>query len=78
MVHSSRTGYSNLAREIHFPEEFISNRQTHLSMLISVSRIIRTSQVGEFDQGWSKTLLSRARFEYHWSRRCTAKLQFLY
>ncbi len=46
-------GYSNLAREIHFPEEFISNRQTHLSMLISVSRIIRTSQVGEFDQGWS-------------------------
>ncbi len=27
--------------------------QTHLSMLIRVFRIIRKSQVGEFDQGWS-------------------------
>ncbi len=47
---------SNLAREIHFPAEFSSKsnpNQTHLSMLISVFRIIRRSQVGEFDQGWS-------------------------
>ncbi len=34
--------------------EFSSNpNQTHLSMLISVFKIIRKSQVGEFDQGWS-------------------------
>ncbi len=47
-------GYSNLAREIHFPAEFSSNpNQTHLSMLIDVFRIIRKSQLGEFDQGWS-------------------------
>ncbi len=47
-------GYSNLAREIHFPAEFSSNaNQTQLSMLINVFRIIRKSQVGEFDQGWS-------------------------
>ncbi len=46
--------YSNLAREIYFPAEFSSNPdQTHLSMLISVFTIIRASQVGEFDQGWS-------------------------
>ncbi len=44
----------SLAREIHFPAEFRSNtNQTHLSMLINVFRIIRKSQVGEFDQGWS-------------------------
>ncbi len=37
-------GYSNLAREIHFPAEFSSNpNQTHLSMLINVFRIIRKS-----------------------------------
>ncbi len=47
-------GYSNLAREIHLPAEFSSNpNQTYLSMLINVFRIIRKSQVGEFDQGWS-------------------------
>ncbi len=47
-------GYSNLARKIHFRAEFSSNsNQTHLSMLISVFRIIRKSQVGEFDQDWS-------------------------
>ncbi len=34
--------------------EFSSNpNQTQLSMLINVFRIIRKSQVGEFDQGWS-------------------------
>ncbi len=44
-------GYSNLARKIHFPAEFSSNpNQTQLSMLINVFRIIRKSQVGEFDQ----------------------------
>ncbi len=47
-------GYSNLARKIHFPAEFSSNpNQTQLRMLINVFRIIRKSQVGEFDQGWS-------------------------
>ncbi len=47
-------GYSNLAREIHFPAEFSSNpNQTHLSMLINVFRILRTITVGEFDQGSS-------------------------
>ncbi len=47
-------GYSNLAREIHVPAEFNSNpNQAHLSMLINVFRIIRKSQEGEFDQGWS-------------------------
>ncbi len=47
-------GSSNLAHEIHFPAEFSSNlNQTHLSMLIRVFKIIRKSQVGEFDQGWS-------------------------
>ncbi len=36
------------------PAEFSSNpNQTHLSMLIRVFQIIRESQVGEFDQGWS-------------------------
>ncbi len=36
------------------PAEFSSNpNQTHLSMLINVFKIIRKSQVGEFDQGWS-------------------------
>ncbi len=46
--------YSNLACEIHFPASFSSNpNQTHLSMLINVFRIIRKSQEGEFDQGWS-------------------------
>ncbi len=36
------------------PAEFSSNpNQTHLSMLIRVFKIIRKSQVGEFDQGWS-------------------------
>ncbi len=40
-----------MAHKIHFPAEFSSNlNQTHLSMLISVFRIIRKSQVGEFDQ----------------------------
>ncbi len=39
------------------PAEFSSNpNQTHLSMLISVFKFIRKSQVGEFDQGWSQTL----------------------
>ncbi len=43
-----------MAREIHFPAEFSSNcNQTHLSMLLSVFRIIRKSQVAEFDQGRS-------------------------
>ncbi len=36
------------------PAEFSSNpNQTHLSMLIRVFKIIRKSQVGKFDQGWS-------------------------
>ncbi len=36
------------------PAEFSSNpNQTHLSMLIRVFKIIRKSQVGEFDQSWS-------------------------
>ncbi len=36
------------------PAEFSSNpNQTHLSMLISIFKIIRNLQVGEFDQGWS-------------------------
>ncbi len=44
-------GSSNLAHEIHFPVEFRSNlNQTHLSMLINVFRIIRKSQLGNFDQ----------------------------
>ncbi len=47
-------GYSNLAHDIHFSAEFSSNpNQTQLSMLINVFRIIRKSQEGEFDQGWS-------------------------
>ncbi len=47
-------GYSNLAHEIHFPADLSSNpNQTHLSMLINVFRIIRKSQVGEFEQGCS-------------------------
>ncbi len=46
-------GSSNLAHEIHFPAEFSSNpNQTYLSTLINVFKIIRKSQVGEFDQGW--------------------------
>ncbi len=45
---------SNLAREIHFHAEFSSNpNQTDLSMLINVFKIIRKSQVGGFNQGWS-------------------------
>ncbi len=40
-----KQGYSNLAREIHFPAEFSSNpNQTHLSMLINVFRIIRNQK----------------------------------
>ncbi len=36
------------------PAEFSSNpNQTRLSMLIRVFKIIRKSQLGEFDQGWS-------------------------
>ncbi len=36
------------------PAEFSSNpNQTHPSILINVFKIIRKSQVGEFDQGWS-------------------------
>ncbi len=47
-------GYSNLARKIHIPAEFSSNpNQAQLRMLINVFRIIRKSQIGEFDQGWS-------------------------
>ncbi len=47
-------GSSNLDLESHFPAEFSCNpNQTHLSMLIRVFKIIRKSQVGEFDQGWS-------------------------
>ncbi len=35
-------------------DQFSSNpNQTQLSMLIRVLKIIRKSQVGEFDQGWS-------------------------
>ncbi len=37
------------------PAEFSSNPdQTHLSMLIRVFKIVRKSQVSEFDQGWSR------------------------
>ncbi len=47
-------GSSNLAHEIYCPAEYSSNSdQTHLKMLINVFRVIRKSQVGEFDQGWS-------------------------
>ncbi len=47
-------GSSNLDLESHFPAEFSCNpNQTHLNMLINVFRIIRKSQTGEFDQGWS-------------------------
>uniref|UniRef100_A0A672N3I9 Transposase Tc1-like domain-containing protein n=1 Tax=Sinocyclocheilus grahami TaxID=75366 RepID=A0A672N3I9_SINGR len=54
LIHGVDQGSSNLALEIHFPAEFGSNpNQTHLSMLINVFKIIRKSQVGEFDQGWS-------------------------
>ncbi len=36
------------------PAEFSSNpNKTHLSMLIRVFKILRQSQVSEFDQGWS-------------------------
>ncbi len=50
-MESIEQGHSNLAPEIHFPAEFSSNtNQTHL---INVFRIIRKTQVGEFDQGWS-------------------------
>ncbi len=36
------------------PAEFSSDpNQTHLRMLIRVVEIVRESQVGEFDQGWS-------------------------
>ncbi len=53
------------AHKIHFPAEYSSNlNQTHLSMLINVFRIIRKSQVGEFDQGCPCP--SRARFEEPW------------
>ncbi len=49
-----KQGSSNLAHEIHFPAEFSCNpNKTHLNMLINVFRIIRKSQTGEFDQGWS-------------------------
>ncbi len=52
---SLKQGSSNLAHEIHCPAVFSSNpNQTHLSMLLNVFRIIRESQVDEFDQGWSK------------------------
>jgi len=47
-------GTSNLSQEIYFPAEFSSNpNQAHRSMLINVFWIIRKSQIGEFDQGWS-------------------------
>ncbi len=47
-------GSTNLAHEIHFPAEFSYNlNQTHLSMLINVFRIIRKSQLGEFDKSWN-------------------------
>ncbi len=36
------------------PVEFSPNpNQTHPSMIIRVSKIIRKSQIGEFNQGWS-------------------------
>ncbi len=62
-------GYSNL---------------TYLSMLISVFRIIRQSQVGEFDQSWDSAgkWISRTRFEYcyglwmHILARSNAKRSF--
>ncbi len=42
-----------MSRHFHFPAEFSSNpNQTHLSMLINVFRVIRKSQVAEFDKGW--------------------------
>ncbi len=51
---SLEQGYSSLDREIHFPAEYSCNpNQTHLNMLINAFRIIRKSQVAEFDQGWS-------------------------
>ncbi len=50
VMNSIEQGSSNLA----IPAEFSSDPdQTHPSMLIRVFRIIRKSQVGEFDQGLS-------------------------
>ncbi len=44
--------YTSDTRGIRFPAEFSSNpNQTHMSRLINVFRIIRKSQVDEFDQG---------------------------
>ncbi len=44
--------YSRDSQIWTIPAEFSSNsNQTHLSMLIRVFKIIRKSQVGEFDQG---------------------------
>ncbi len=67
-------GYSNLAREIHFPAEFSSNpNQTHLSMLINVFRIIRQSQVllitvwSGLELNSAGKWISQARFEDHCS-----------
>ncbi len=49
-----RKSYSRDPQIWTIPAEFSSNpNQTHLSMLIRVFKIIRKSQVGEFDQGWS-------------------------
>ncbi len=48
------TPYSRHPQIWPTPAEFSSNlNQTHLSMLIRVFKIIRKSQVGKFDQGWS-------------------------
>ncbi len=40
-------------RGIRVLQDLHESNQTHLSMLIRVFKIIRKSQVGEFDQGWS-------------------------
>ncbi len=58
--HISR-GYPRDPQICPTPAEFSSNpNQTHLSMLIRVFKIIRKSQVSEFDQDWNSTQLNSA------------------
>ncbi len=51
---NKRTVYDRHPQIWTIPAEFSSNpKQTHLSLLIGVFKIIIKSQLGEFDQGWS-------------------------
>ncbi len=52
-----KVGILKYAINIHFPADLSSKpNQTHMRMLINVFRIIRKSQVGEFEQGWTREL----------------------